>query len=122
MEIAERVSLSRSAVDLKEQSLERNIRDVIKVFRVFSPFYSYRSRYLSGSERVKVSPAIFDCIRREEGVKHLTDAFIAKVLSVKYNYEKDTEYNRENEDYLLIYRGDTKKTIIRFGNQEAERN
>jgi hypothetical protein len=48
--------------------------------------------------------------------------FIAKVLSVIYNYKIDNEYSRVNEDYLLIHRGDTKNTIVRFGNQEAERN
>jgi hypothetical protein len=94
----------------------------IKVFRVFSPFYSYKSRYLSGRETVKVRPAVFDCIRREEGVEEMTDVFIAKVLSVIYNYDIDNEYSRANEDYLLIYKGDTKNTIIRFGNPEAERN
>jgi hypothetical protein len=52
----------------------------------------------------------------------MTDTFIAKVLSVIYNYTIDNEYSRVNEDYLLIYKGDTKNTIIRFGNQEAERN
>ncbi|MDR3669092.1 MAG: hypothetical protein P4L35_19865 [Ignavibacteriaceae bacterium] len=71
---------------------------------------------------VKISPAVFESIRREEGEEEMTDAFIAKVLSVIYNYEIDTEYSRVNEDYLLIYKGDTKNTIIRFGNQEAERN
>jgi hypothetical protein len=121
-EIAERVSKCRDSVYQIEQSLDRTIRDIIKVFRVFSPFYSYRSRYLSGRETVKVSPAVFDCIRREEGVEEMTDVFIAKVLAVIYNYEIDNEYSRANEDYLLIYKGDTKKTIIRFGNQEAERN
>jgi hypothetical protein len=82
----------------------------------------YRSKYLSGKEMVKVSPAVFDCIRREEGEEEMTDAFLAKVLSVIYNYEIDNEYSRANEDYLLLYKGDTKNTIIRFGNQEAERN
>ena len=71
---------------------------------------------------VKVSPAVFECIRREEGVEEMTDAFIAKVLSVIYNYAIDDEYRQENEDYLLIYRGDTKNTMVRFVNQEAERN
>jgi hypothetical protein len=52
----------------------------------------------------------------------MTDAFIGKILSVIYNYAIDDEYSRVNEDYLLIYRGDTKNTIIRFVNQEAERN
>jgi hypothetical protein len=116
------VSKCRDSVYQIEQSLDRTIRDIIKVFRVFSPFYSYRSRYLSGRETVKVSPAVFDCIRREEGVEEMTDVFIAKVLAVIYNYEIDNEYSRANEDYLLIYKGDTKNTIIRFGNPEAERN
>ena len=71
---------------------------------------------------VKISPEVFDGIRREEGEEEMTDAFIAKVLSVIYNYAIDDEYSRENKDYLLIYRGDTKNTMIRFGNQEAERN
>ena len=121
-EMSDWQSITSDAVYESEQSLERSIRDVIKVFRVFSPFYSYRSKYLSGKEMVKVSPAVFDCIRREEGVEEMTDAFIAKVLSVIYNYEIDNKYSRANEDYLLIYKGDTKNTIIRFGNQEAERN
>jgi len=121
-EMAEKLSITRCAVYQSERSLERNIRDVIKVFKVFSPFYSYKSKYLSGKEMVKVSPAVFDCIRREEGEAEMTDTFLAKVLSVIYNYEIDNEYSRVNEDYLLIYKGDTKNTIIRFGNQEAERN
>jgi hypothetical protein len=121
-EMAEWLSISRAAVHQSERSLERSIRDVIRVFRVFSPFYSYKSKYLSGKEMVKVSPAVFDCIRREEGEEEMTDAFIAKVLSVIYNYTIDNEYRRVNEDYLLLYKGDTKNTIIRFGNQEAERN
>jgi len=121
-EMAERLSITCGAVYQAEQILERAIRDIIKVFKVFSPFYSYRSKYLSGKDMVKVSPAVFDCIRREEGEAEMTDAFIAKVLSVIYNYAIDDEYRQENEDYLLIYRGDTKNTIIRFVNQEAERN
>ena len=121
-EMAEKLSITSGAVYNAEQSLERDIRDVIKVFKVFSPFYSYKSKYLSDKEMVKISPAVFDCIRREEGEEEMTDAFIAKVLSVIYNYAIDDEYCRVNEDYLLIYRGDTKNTMIRFGNQEAERN
>jgi hypothetical protein len=42
----------------------------------------------------------------------MTDAFIAKVLSVIYNYEIDTEYSRVNEDFLLINKRDTKNTTI----------
>jgi hypothetical protein len=61
-------------------------------------------------------------IRREEGVEEMTDAFIAKLLPVIYNYAIDDAYCRVNEDYLLIHRGNTKNTIFRFGNQEAERN
>jgi hypothetical protein len=121
-EMAERLSITRRGVYQAEHTLERAIRDVIKVFKVFSPFYSYRSKYLSGKDMVKVSPAVFDCIRREEGEAEMTDAFIAKVLSVIYNYAIDDEYCQVNEDYLLIYRGDTKNTIIRFVKQEAERN
>ena len=52
----------------------------------------------------------------------MTDAFIAKVLAVIYNYLIDSEYCREKEDYLLIYRWDTKNKMIRLSNQEAERN
>jgi hypothetical protein len=52
----------------------------------------------------------------------MTDAFIAKVLSVIYNYAIDAEYSQVNEDYLLIYKGDTKKSVIRLGNPDAERN
>src|ERR1039457_3497833 len=120
-EMAERLSITSRAVYQSEQILERAIRDVIKVFKVFSPFYSYRSKYLSGKDMVKVGPAVFDCIRREQGEEEMTDAFIAKVLSVIYNYAIDGEYCRVNEDYLLIYRGDTKNTMIRFVNQAAER-
>src|ERR1035437_8721199 len=94
-EMAERLSITSRAVYQSEQILERAIRDVIKVFKVFSPFYSYRSKYLSGKDMVKVSPAVFDCIRREEGEEEMTDAFIAKVLSVIYNYEIDDEYSRD---------------------------
>jgi hypothetical protein len=121
-EMSDWLSITSEAVYQSEQSLERDIKDVIKVFKVFSPFYSYKSKYLSGKDKVKVSPAVFDCIRREDGVKEMTDTFIAKVLSEIYNYAIDDEYSRVNEDYLLIYKGDTKNTIIRFGNQEAERN
>ncbi|MDR3669170.1 MAG: hypothetical protein P4L35_20260 [Ignavibacteriaceae bacterium] len=71
---------------------------------------------------VKVSPVVFDCIRREEGEQEMTDAFIAKVLSVIYSYAIDDEYSRVNEDYLLIYLGDTKNTMIRFVNPDVERN
>ena len=65
-ERAERLSITRRAVYQSEQTLEKTIRDVIKVFNVFSPFYSYKSKYLSGKDMVKISPAVFDCIRREE--------------------------------------------------------
>jgi hypothetical protein len=51
----------------------------------------YKSKYLSGKDMVKISPAVFDCKRREEGEKEMTDAFIAKVLSVIYNYAIDDE-------------------------------
>ena len=121
-EMAEMLSITSRGVYNAEQSLERDITDVIKVFKVFSPFYSYKSKYLSDKELVKISPAVFDCIRKEERVEEMTDAFIAKVLAVIYNYLIDSEYCRENEDYLLIYRGDTKNTMIRLSNQEAERN
>ena len=57
---------------------------------------------------VKISPAVFDCIRREEGEEEMTDAFIAKVLSVIYNYAIDDYYCRN--------------MMVRFVNQEAERN
>jgi hypothetical protein len=36
--------------------LERDIRDVIKVFRVFSPFYSYKSKYLISKADGKNKP------------------------------------------------------------------
>ena len=59
---------------------------------MYIPFNSYKSKYLSGKDIVKISPAVFDCIRREEGEEEMTDAFIAKVLSVIYNYAIDDEY------------------------------
>jgi hypothetical protein len=59
---------------------------------------------------------------KKEGEEEMTDAFIAEILSVLYNYAIDDKYSRVNEDYLLIYKGDTKNTIIRLGNPEAERN
>ncbi|MDR3669096.1 MAG: hypothetical protein P4L35_19885 [Ignavibacteriaceae bacterium] len=90
-EMAERLFISRARVYQSERRLERSIRDIIKVFRVFSPFYSYRSRYLSGKEMVKVSPAVFESIRREEGEGEMTDAFIAEVFSLIYNYTINNE-------------------------------
>ncbi|MDR3669099.1 MAG: hypothetical protein P4L35_19900 [Ignavibacteriaceae bacterium] len=51
---------------------------------------------------VKVSPAVFESIRREEGEEEMTDAFIAKVLLVIYNYDIDNKYSGVNEDCLLI--------------------
>ena len=45
---------------------------------------------------------------REEGEAEMTDAFIAKVLSVIYNYAIDDYYCRN--------------TMVRFVNQEAEKN
>jgi hypothetical protein len=120
--IAERLNLTTGRIYLLEQSLERDIKDVIRLFKVFSPFYSYKSKYLSEKQMVKISPAVFDCIRKEEGVEEMTDAFIAKVLSVIYNYAIDDEYSRENEEYLLIDRGTIRNTVVRIGNQKAERN
>ncbi|MDR3610489.1 MAG: hypothetical protein P4L27_08005 [Ignavibacteriaceae bacterium] len=71
---------------------------------------------------VKISPAVFNCIRKKEGEEGITDAFIVEVLPVIYNYAIDDEYSRVNEDYLLIYKGNTKNTIIRLGNPKSERN
>jgi hypothetical protein len=120
--MAERLNLTTGRTYLLEQSLERDIMDIIRVFRVFSPFYSYKSKYLSEKQMVKISPTVFDCIRKEEGVEEMTDAFIAKVLSVIYNYALDDELCRENEEYLLIDRGKIKSTFVRIGNQKTERN
>ena len=61
--IAERLHLTTARIYLLEQSLERDIRDVIRVFKVFSPFYSYKSKYLSEKEMVKISPEVSNCIR-----------------------------------------------------------
>ena len=52
-EMAERLSITRRAVYQSEQILERDIG-------------MYRSKYLSGKDMVNISPAVFDCIRREE--------------------------------------------------------
>ena len=63
--MAERLSITRRGVYQAELTLERAIRDIIKVFKVFSPFYSYKSKYLSDKEMIKISPEVFNCIRRE---------------------------------------------------------
>ena len=52
----------------------------------------------------------------------MTDAFMAKVLRVIYNYAIDDEYSQENEEYLLIDRGIIRNTVVRIGCQKAERN
>jgi DNA-directed RNA polymerase sigma subunit (sigma70/sigma32) len=61
--IAEKLQVTTGRIYLLEQSLERDIRDVIRVFKVFSPFYSYKSKYLSEKEMVKISPEVSNCIR-----------------------------------------------------------
>jgi hypothetical protein len=121
-EMAERLSITKSSVYLSEQSLERSIRDVIRVFKVFSPYYSYKSKYLSDKEIVIIGPAVFDCIRKEEGEEGMTDAFIVEVLSVIYNYKMIADNTEGKKDYCLIRIGNSRNKMIRFGYLDAERN
>ena len=65
---------------------------------------------------------VFNDIRKEERVKGMTDRFIAKVLSVIYNYNLTIGETGRKADYLLVQRGNTLNKIVRFGNPEVEMN
>ena len=78
--MADRLFITSRAVYQAEHTLERTIRDVIKVFKVFSPFYSYKSKYLSGKDMVKISPAVFNYILREEGADAIDDYFYRNTM------------------------------------------
>ena len=122
MEAARKRDVTKAAVRMAIAALERDISDVIKIFKVLAPYYSYKSKYLSNAEIIRISPEVLNCIRREERVAEMTDSFIVRVLSVIYNYKMTADNTGGKEDYLLTQRGIAANKIIRFGCQEAERN
>ena len=105
-EMAIKLGIIREAVYAAENTLERKIGDIIKRFKVLAP-----------------SPDIFDCIRRDEKADDMTACFIAKVLSVLYNYNSEDISDGGTEEYLLVQRGTVEMNkIIRFGDPNLERN
>ena len=104
--MAIKLDITRESVYAAENTLERKIGDLIKKFKVLAP-----------------SPDIFECIRRDEKADDMTACFIAKVLSVLYNYNSEDISAEGTEKYLLVHRGtDEMNKIIRFGDPYLERN
>jgi hypothetical protein len=105
-EMARKLDITPESVYAAENTLERKIGDLIKKFKVLAP-----------------SPDIFECIRRDEKADDMTACFIAKVLSVLYNYNSEDISAEGTEKYLLVHRGtDEMNKIIRFGDPYLERN
>jgi len=121
--MAIKLGITREAVYAAENTLERKIGDIIKKFKVLAPYYSYKSKYLSNAEIITITPDIFDSIRRDEKADDMTACFIAKVLSVLYNYNSEDISDGGTEKYLLVQRGTVEMNkIIRFGDPNLERN
>jgi hypothetical protein len=122
-EMARKLDITPESVYAAENTLERKIGDIIKKFKVLAPYYSYKSKYLSNAEIITITPDVFECIRRDEKADDMTACFIAKVLSVLYNYNSEDISAEGTEKYLLVQRGtDEMNKIIRFGDPYLERN
>jgi DNA-binding CsgD family transcriptional regulator len=122
-EMALKLGITRESVYAAQNTLERKISDIIRKFKVLAPYCSYKTKYLSNMSLVALTPAIFDRIRREEKADDLTAGFMAKVLSVLYNYTSENISADGIEEYLLVHRGIVEMNkIIRFGEPFFERN
>ena len=82
--------------------VKRMIHDVIKNFKVLTPYCSYESKYLCNAEVIKIDDKMADRICKDEGVEGITPCLAAKVLSVIYNYKLIVDGNDGSEEYLLI--------------------
>ena len=122
-EMAIKLGITRESVYAAQNTLERKISDLIRKFKVLAPYCSYKSKYLSNAEIITITPDIFECIRRDEKADDMTACFIAKVLSVLYNYNSEDISVGGTEKYLLVQRGtDEMNKIIRFSDPNLERN
>jgi hypothetical protein len=122
-EMALKLGITRESVYAAQNTLERKISDIIRKFKVLDPYCSYKTKYLSNMSLAALTPSIFDRIRREEKADDLTAGFMAKVLSVLYNYTSEDISADGIEEYLLVHRGIIEMNkIIRFGEPFFERN
>ena len=122
-EMALKLGIARESVYAAQNTLERKISDIIRKFKVLAPYCSYKSKYLSNARIIAITPDIFDRIRREEKAEEMTAGFMAKVLSVLYNYSSEDISDEGIEEYLLVHRGTVEMNkIIRFGEPYFERN
>jgi hypothetical protein len=100
--MAFKLNLSRSAVQFKSEVLEREIDDLINIFKLLAPYYSYREDYLPDEDLIIIDSDVFDCIKKKEGANAMTPRFAAKVLAVIYNYRMRDMSRDGKEEYWLI--------------------
>jgi hypothetical protein len=103
-EVAKRGHVTYTSFRQAKNVLERRINNVIKYFKVLAPYYTYKSKYLPDGETIKTGREVFDRLRREEKAEEMTPYFIAKVLSVVYNYKLEVSSSGGIEEYRLIQR------------------
>lgn len=83
--------------------LKEEIDQVIRNFKMFTHFNSYRSTHKLYGKTIKLTKEYFDYIREIENNDQMSDFFIAKVFSIIYDYnEVIIESNREYHFWLIL--------------------
>jgi hypothetical protein len=90
--------------------LAEEIDEVIRKFKMFAHFNSYRSTHKLYGKTIKLTQKYFDYIREIENNDQMSDFFIAKVFSIIYNYNEVIIESKGEYHFWLILQG-TEDTI-----------
>lgn len=90
--------------------LKEEIDQLIRKFKMFAHFNSYRSTHKLYGKTIKLTQKYFDYIREIENNDQMSDFFIAKVFSIIYNYNEVIIESKGEYHFWLILQG-TEDTI-----------
>jgi hypothetical protein len=94
----------------ESKKIEEDINQLIRKFKMFAHFNSYRSTHKLYGKTIKLTQKYFDYIREIENNDQMSDFFIAKVFSIIYNYNAVIIESKGKYHFWLILQG-TEDTI-----------
>jgi hypothetical protein len=100
--MAEKLNFSRARVNFMCEKVEREISDIINIFKMLEPYYSYKADYLQDEDILFINQDVINRIFEKEKQGRMTNRFAANILAVIYNYRVKDMSKDGKEEYWLI--------------------
>jgi hypothetical protein len=114
--------ISKPGLRLAKRELYRNISSLVSKLKILLPYFGYSGMIDTSSGLIKITPAIVNYIKKSGDTEYITPLFIARVLSIIYDYDMVSLPLNGEVNYYLIKKELSKKynLLHRFKILEVE--